>query len=125
MTNRNSPQDTHCHILNYIILFNKKHGYPPSVREIMEELGLQSTSATHYHLANMEKLGLITHTPGVARSIRVIAVPNNTGYDRLAMVVNAANGSSEGMLALSKYLAALQKQRPMSVAEWLEYLRAP
>ena len=42
-------------IYDYIISFQRDHGYPPSVREIGEHVGLKSPSTVHFHL----KLSLI------------------------------------------------------------------
>ena len=47
-------------------------GYPPSVREICEIVGLKSTSTVHGHLARLEKKGLIRRDPTKPRAIELI-----------------------------------------------------
>ena len=47
-------------IYDYIISFQRDHGYPPSVREIGEHVGLKSPSTVHFHLKGLEAAGLIT-----------------------------------------------------------------
>ena len=46
-------------ILHYIQSAIEMHGYPPSVREIGEAVGLKSTSTVHGHLMRLEKKGLL------------------------------------------------------------------
>ena len=41
-------------ILEYIIKRQELKGFPPSVREICEAVGLRSTSTVHGHLARLE-----------------------------------------------------------------------
>ena len=46
-------------ILEYMKAEVREKGYPPSVREICEAVGLKSTSTVHGHLARLEKKGYI------------------------------------------------------------------
>ncbi|HLR66228.1 transcriptional repressor LexA [Virgibacillus alimentarius] len=50
---------------------NKK-GYPPSVREIAEAVGLASSSTVHGHLARIEKKGYIRRDPTKPRAIEIL-----------------------------------------------------
>ncbi|MFC4078028.1 transcriptional repressor LexA [Salinithrix halophila] len=59
-------------ILNYIKQEVRKKGYPPSVREIGEAVGLASSSTVHGHLARLEKKGLIRRDPTKPRAIEVL-----------------------------------------------------
>jgi len=47
-------------------------GYPPSVREICENVGLRSTSTVHGHLERLEKKGLIRRDPTKPRAIELV-----------------------------------------------------
>jgi repressor LexA len=47
-------------------------GYPPSVREICEAVGLKSTSTVHGHLERLERKGLIRRDPTKPRAIELI-----------------------------------------------------
>ena len=49
-----------------------KKGYPPSVREICEAVGLKSTSTVHGHLERLERKGLIRRNPTKPRAIEVL-----------------------------------------------------
>ncbi|OLS37699.1 repressor LexA [Alkalihalophilus pseudofirmus] len=59
-------------ILDYIKIEVKKKGYPPSVREIGEAVGLASSSTVHGHLSRLEKKGLIRRDPTKPRAIEVL-----------------------------------------------------
>lgn len=56
-------------IFDFICLFIKDHGYPPSVREIGEAVGLKSPSTVHFHLKSLKKHGLISQSEGKTRAI--------------------------------------------------------
>ena len=47
-------------------------GYPPSVREICQAVGLKSTSTVHSHLNKLEKLGYIRRDPTKPRAIEIL-----------------------------------------------------
>lgn len=59
-------------ILNFIRQEVNKKGYPPSVREIGEAVGLRSTSTVHSHLNRLEELGYIRRDPTKTRAIELI-----------------------------------------------------
>ena len=59
-------------ILNYLKTEVQKKGYPPSVREICEAVGLKSTSTVHGHLSRLEKKGLIRRDPTKPRAIEIL-----------------------------------------------------
>ena len=48
------------------------HGYPPTVREIGQAVGLTSPSTVHAHLARLEGAGLIRRDPTKPRALEVI-----------------------------------------------------
>ncbi len=57
-------------ILDVIRAFTVEHGYPPSVREIGERVGLSSSSTIHAHLKALERRGLISRDPTKPRALR-------------------------------------------------------
>ncbi|WP_077617911.1 transcriptional repressor LexA [Bacillus sinesaloumensis] len=61
-------------ILNYIKQEVKAKGYPPSVREIGEAVGLASSSTVHGHLSRLESKGLIRRDPTKPRAIEILQV---------------------------------------------------
>jgi repressor LexA len=63
------------HILEVIRAFTAAHGYPPSVREIGELVGLSSSSTIHAHLKALERRGLISRDPTKPRALRSGSIP--------------------------------------------------
>lgn len=59
-------------ILNFLKKETINKGYPPSVREICEAVGLKSTSTVHGHLERLEKKGLIRRDPTKPRAIEIV-----------------------------------------------------
>ncbi len=59
-------------VLTYIISSSRLHGFPPSVREICEGVGLKSPSTVHSHLSSLEDKGYIRRDPAKGRAIEVI-----------------------------------------------------
>jgi repressor LexA len=49
-----------------------RHGYPPTVREIGEAVGLTSSSTVHAHLANLERLGHLRRDPTKPRALGLV-----------------------------------------------------
>jgi repressor LexA len=59
-------------IFDYVKQYVRDHGYPPTVRDIGQAIGLASSSTVHAHLANLEKLGLLRRDPTKPRAIEVL-----------------------------------------------------
>lgn len=49
----------------------REHGYPPSVREIGQAVGLGSPSTVHSHLSTLQRLGFLRRDPTKPRAIEV------------------------------------------------------
>lgn len=64
-------------ILDFIKKEVREKGYPPSVREIGEAVGLSSSSTVHGHLARLESKGLIRRDPTKPRAIEILDNKNN------------------------------------------------
>jgi repressor LexA len=58
-------------ILEVIDRYMRERGYPPSVREIGEAVGLTSPSTVHNHLAALQRRGLLRRDPTKPRAIEV------------------------------------------------------
>lgn len=59
-------------ILDYIKEDILEKGYPPTVREICEKVGLRSTSSVHSHLNTLEENGYIRRDPTKPRAIEIM-----------------------------------------------------
>jgi repressor LexA len=58
-------------ILDFIAEQQSRRGFPPSVREIGEAVGLTSSSTVHAHLATLQRLGYLQRDPTKPRAIEV------------------------------------------------------
>jgi len=58
-------------IWQFLVEYVDDHGYPPTVREIGEAVGLASPSTVHAHLANLERAGLLRRDPTKPRAIEL------------------------------------------------------
>jgi repressor LexA len=65
-------QERRQRILDCIAQTVEERGYPPSVREIAEAVGLASTSAVHHHLMALERDGLLERGGKHSRALRII-----------------------------------------------------
>src|SRR5438105_9626810 len=63
-------------IWDFLVEYVDAHGYPPTVREIGEAVGLASPSTVHAHLANLERAGLLKRDPTKPRALEL------TGRDK-------------------------------------------
>jgi repressor LexA len=59
-------------IWNFLVDYVDRHGYPPTVREIGEAVGLASPSTVHAHLANLERAGLLRRDPTKPRALELV-----------------------------------------------------
>ncbi len=59
-------------IWDFLVEYVDGHGYPPTVREIGEKVGLASPSTVHAHLANLERAGLLKRDPTKPRALELV-----------------------------------------------------
>ena len=64
-------KDKQLEIYNFLKTYTENKGYPPSVREICEAVGLSSTSTVHGHLKRLERKGLIKRDPSKPRALEI------------------------------------------------------
>lgn len=84
-------------ILEFLHEYVEQHGYPPTVREIGEAVGLRSPSTVHAHLAHLERAGLLRRDPTKPRAIeltdrRRAEQPQEPEVRRLPLVGQIAAG---------------------------------
>ena len=78
-------------IYDFLVSYIRSRGYPPSVREIGEAVGLKSPSTVHFHLKHLEEAGVIEKGAGKGRAITLTAPP--LPEDKVPIVGNVAAGS--------------------------------
>src|SRR2546428_3549483 len=62
-------------ILEFIRATVRERGYPPTVREIGEAVGLTSSSSVHSQLANLERKGLLRKDATKPRAMALVPSP--------------------------------------------------
>jgi len=67
-------------IWTFLVDYVDRRGYPPTVREIGDAVGLASPSTVHAHLANLERIGLLRRDPTKPRALEL------TGREKEAVV---------------------------------------
>jgi repressor LexA len=67
--NMSSLSDRQRRILGFIMDFTEAHDYPPTIREIGEQVGITSTSVVNYNLAKLEDMHLLTRQREVSRGL--------------------------------------------------------
>lgn len=70
-------------VLNLLIDYQRKHGFPPTTYELTGMLGCRSPNAAASHLKALERKGAITITRGVSRGISI-----TPSFSRKELVVN-------------------------------------
>lgn len=85
MPDRSSLTQRQREILDLISTTVADRGYPPSVREIGDVVGLSSPSTVHSHLSTLAAEGFIRRDPSKPRAIEVIAEDGATHISRAAV----------------------------------------
>ena len=63
-------------VLTFLEDFSREKGFPPTLREIGEAIGLTNVNAVRGHVTALEKKGYIAKEPDKARSIRILHAPS-------------------------------------------------
>ena len=91
------PTEKQAQVYDFIVSFQRRHGHPPSVREIAGHLGVKSPSTVQFHLKGLEAAGLISREGGKARAITVPGAfpdaPRPPGRDQVPILGDVAAGA--------------------------------
>ena len=98
-------------IWDYLVSYVDEHGYPPTVREIGERVGLASPSTVHAHLANLERAGYLRRDPTKPRALEL------TRHRR----ESAAAAPSEGLPLLGEIAAGGPLLAEENVEEYVAF----
>ena len=64
-------------MIDFIRRFTQAKGYPPTIRQIGEAVGISSTSVVNYNLNKLEKDGHLTRDLKVSRGVRLVEAPGS------------------------------------------------
>ena len=76
-------------IWDFLVDYVDRHGYPPTVREIGERVGLASPSTVHAHLANLERAGYLKRDPTKPRALELTGLRRHDVRAERAMETQA------------------------------------
>jgi len=103
-------------IWEFIVGYVDRSGYPPTVREIGEAVGLASPSTVHAHLANLERAGYVRRDPTKPRALELV------GHRKTA----PAPSPSEPIVPLLPLLGEIAAGGPLLAEEHVEdYVAVP
>ena len=102
-------------VLQFLRRFCRDKGFPPSMREIGQAIGLSNVSAVRGHLAALEKKGYIAKDSDKARSIRIVRSPSI--ISRLKRKLHEVAHTDEGVIHRIRYGIAVVTRGLQSVFE--------
>jgi repressor LexA len=114
-------------IWSFVTGYVGEHGYPPTVREIGEAVGLASPSTVHAHLANLERAGYLRRDPTKPRALELLrdkppaAEPEVAELHRLPLLGSIAAGAP--LLAEENVEDTIGVPEPLSNADFLLRVR--
>ena len=79
-------------IYDFIADFIRRQGYPPSVREIGDAVGLKSPSTVHFHLKHLEELGVLQKNAGKGRAMTLVPLEGTETAPTRAAELPASEG---------------------------------
>ena len=92
--------ERHSKIMRFLTTFQEKNGYSPSIRQIGENIGVNSTSLVDYYLKQLEGMGYIDRDTHVSRSIRVLQEVQPSFSGRVTEVVEKAAQAVNDFLSI-------------------------
>ena len=101
-------------IWDFLVDYVDRHGYPPTVREIGERVGLASPSTVHAHLANLERAGFLKRDPTKPRALEL------TGLRRQELRSEHASTSVHGLPLVGEIAAGAPLLAEQNVEEYVD-----
>ena len=115
-------------IWDFLVRYVDGHGYPPTVREIGEAVGLASPSTVHAHLANLERAGLLRRDPTKPRALELVgrekpaAVPAAPEYEQTKLPLVGQVAAGGPLLAEQNVEDYLGVPEPLARGDGEEFL---
>src|SRR5436305_879906 len=80
-------------VFKFLRAYIESNNESPSIEEICERFNLRSPATVHQHLTALERLGLISRVPNVARGIRLIDNHSEQGGHEVPLLGTVAAGA--------------------------------
>jgi repressor LexA len=92
--------ERHYKIMEFLTRFQDANHYSPSIREIGESIGVNSTSLVDYYLRQLEELDYIERDDRVSRSIRILRPLRPTLGERVSQAARRASAAVNELLSV-------------------------
>jgi repressor LexA len=113
-------------IWDYLVEYVDGHGYPPTVREIGEHVGLASPSTVHAHLANLERAGLLRRDPTKPRALELIGRERREPSEAAAALAGSADDTGSGDVVRLPLVGEIAAGGPLLAEQNIEdYIAMP
>jgi repressor LexA len=106
-----ASSDRQKRILEYIETYIVAHGFPPSIREIGDKVGISSTSVVNYHLNKLTEKGMLEREGRVSRGLKL-----STNLPPLRLPVL-------GLIQAGETIPVLETQTVAEAQDWIEVAR--
>ena len=107
-------------VLTFLEGYIEENGFPPTVREIGDAIGVTSTSLVSYYLKSLESRGLIDRASSISRGIRLTSEVNEAGPEYLVGASEAISIPFMGYIVASEPIPV----EPLAGTETVEINRA-
>jgi repressor LexA len=104
-------------VLKLIVTLTDEQGYPPTLAELAQALGLRNRMTVHQHVVALKKKGLVHWEPGLNRSLKVIGQAQSSGAD-FALELMEDDSPRKGL----PFAGTIAAGRPIDAVETDEYL---
>jgi repressor LexA len=103
-------------VLDYLVVFETKHGYAPSFEEIGKGMKLTSLATVHKHITTLEKKGFIRRGYNQSRSIEILQLPKPVKEQVIDRRVQEL--PLVGRIAAGRPLEAVEQNETVSLADF-------
>src|SRR5437868_14136707 len=99
-------------VLDYLVVFETKHGYAPSFEEIRKGAKLTSLATVYKHITTLEKKGFIRRGYNQSRSIEILQLPKSVKDQVIDR--NIQELPLVGRIAAGRPLEAVEERQTLS-----------
>ncbi len=103
-------------VLSFIIDHIERWGYPPTIREIGDHLGIRSTNGVNDHLKALERKGYLTRHDAKSRALRPLLTPQGLTFEDDAAQAPAPQAPIQEIPIMGRIAAG----QPISAIEHVE-----
>lgn len=104
-------------VLDFIIDRIDEDGYPPTIREIGDHLGIKSTNGVNDHLKALERKGYLEREDGKSRALKPLYNPDRSEYGREAVSSTDTSSAYDESVRSIPVVGRIAAGQPMAAIE--------